>query len=94
MNVYRVQNYFDRSMYFVAVDNEEEMMKIVDAKFLERLNEIDDDNGQYDDLRNDYEKRKEEIWYEMIIEKIEKGKIVECQLSDAEMKYYNVLMEK
>ena len=63
-------NYFDRTRYFAAAANEEELLDLVDEAFVTRLQEIKDDGGQYDDLRDSRELRTDEITYELLLEKV------------------------
>ena len=70
MNFYEVLNYFDRTRYFAAATNEEELLDMVDEAFVTRLQEITDDGGQYDDLRDSRKLRMDEITYELLLENV------------------------
>lgn len=95
--IFEVLNYFDRSRYFVAATSEQEMLDIADASFLKKLNTDpdlvddyieDDDERQYDDLRNSREERMDYISYELLIEDASKPTITQKNLAGDLDKFY------
>ena len=88
MEVYEVVNEFDMSRYYVVAKNEQEMLDMVDESFVKKLKEITDDDGQYDDLREDREERMDCISYELLVEDASKSGIHENPFEGDEAKFY------
>lgn len=88
MQIYKVINEFDMTRYYVSATSEQEMLEMVDAAFVEKLKKITDDEGQYDDLREDKEERIDCISYELLIEDASKPGLHENEFEGDEAKFY------